>query len=134
MRLEPVFGSNLPPEATSKANVIRYENEEGPKSNNNPLPPEIFISELQCERETGRASETNVTPYGVGVFCVKNDNNNFLRLHDFDYLLESPPTPLGVTSACEALPVSLSHWSPKLKILEGGGNNSTHPPPYFHTL
>ena len=32
-----------------------------------------------------------------------------------------PPTPFGVTSACEALPVPVSHWGPKLKILEGGG-------------
>ena len=47
----------------------------------------------------------------------------------------NPPTPLGVSSACEALPVSLSHWGPKLKILGGRRGSQTTPvPPDLHTL
>ena len=37
-RSEAILGSNWPSEATSKASVIKYANEEGPKSINNPHP------------------------------------------------------------------------------------------------
>ena len=59
------MGPNRVSEATSKASVIKYANQEGPKSINYP-PPKIFSFGPQCERETGRASQADVTPYGVG--------------------------------------------------------------------
>ena len=40
--LEAILGANWPSEATSKASVIKYANEEGPKSVNNLPPPKIF--------------------------------------------------------------------------------------------
>ena len=62
--LEAILGSSWPSEATSKASVINYANEEGPGQINNP--PKIFNLEPQCERETGRASQADDTPNGVG--------------------------------------------------------------------
>ena len=59
------MGPKWPSEATSKASVIKYANEEGPKSINDP-PPKIFNLGPQCERETGRASQADDTPNGVG--------------------------------------------------------------------
>ena len=56
-------------EATSKASVIKYANQEGSDLICYLLPPiEIFSFGPQCERETGRASQADVTPYGVGGF------------------------------------------------------------------
>ena len=64
--MEAFLGPNWPSEATLKASVIKYANEEGPKSINYPTPPKIFNLGAQCERETGRASQADATPYGVG--------------------------------------------------------------------
>ena len=57
---------NWPSEATSKASVINYANEEGLEAFANPLPTKIFSFGPQCETEKGRASQADVTPYGVG--------------------------------------------------------------------
>ena len=66
-RLGAILGLNRPSEATSKASVIKYENKEGGESKTYlPLLPKIFSFGSQCERETGRASQADVTPYGVG--------------------------------------------------------------------
>ena len=60
---------NWPSEATSKASVIKYANQEGSgQFANLPPPIEIFSFGPQCERETGRASQADVTLYGVGRF------------------------------------------------------------------
>ena len=68
--MEAFLGPNWPSEATSKASVIKYANEEGSKSMNYLLPPpEIFSFGPQCERETGRASQADDTPNGVGGYC-----------------------------------------------------------------
>ena len=66
--MEAFLGPNWPSEATSKASVIKYANQEGSESINYPAPPKIFNFGPQCERETGRASQADVTPYGVGGF------------------------------------------------------------------
>ena len=65
--MEAFLDPNWPSEATSKASVIKYANEEGPRSINKPaLPPKIFNLGAQCERETGRASQADDTPNEVG--------------------------------------------------------------------
>ena len=71
--MEAFLGPNWPSEATSKASVIKYTNEEGPRSFDYP-PPKIFNLGPQCERETGRASQADVTPYGVGGFSHPEDD------------------------------------------------------------
>ena len=63
--MEAFLGPNWPSEATSKASVIKYANQEGPRSTYYP-PPKIFNLGPQCERETGRASQADDTPNGVG--------------------------------------------------------------------
>ena len=72
LRSEAILSSNWP----SKPSVIKYTNEEGPRSISNPPPSKIFNLGAQCERETGRASQADVTPYGVGGFWVKNQNRD----------------------------------------------------------
>ena len=65
VRLEAILGPSRSSEGTSKVSARKYANQEGPKSINYP-PPKIFSLGPQCERETGRASQADVTPYGVG--------------------------------------------------------------------
>ena len=48
--MEAFLGPKWPSEATSKASVIKYANQEGPKSFGNPPPIEIFGFGPQCER------------------------------------------------------------------------------------
>ena len=62
------MGSNWPSEATSKASVKNYANEEGPgQINHFPASPSKKINlEPSCERETGGASQADDTPNGVG--------------------------------------------------------------------
>ena len=62
--MEAFLDPNWPSEATSKASVIKYANEEGPRSITYPTPPKIFNLGRQCERETGRASQADDN--GVG--------------------------------------------------------------------
>ena len=67
VEMEAFLDSNWPSEATSKASFIKYANQEGSASITNLTPPpKIFSFGPQCERETGRASQADVTPYGVG--------------------------------------------------------------------
>ena len=68
--MEAFLGPNWPSEATLKASVIKYANEEGSGSISNP-PPKIFNFGPQCERETGRASQADDTPNGVGGFSIE---------------------------------------------------------------
>ena len=69
---EAILGSHRPSEATSKASVIKYANGEGPKSIDNRAPTtKIFNLGPQCERETGRASQADDTPNGVGGFTLR---------------------------------------------------------------
>ena len=70
VRLGAILGPNRPSEAIPKASVIKYENEEGSKSFDYPPPTKIFSFASQCERETGRASQADVAPYGVGGFLA----------------------------------------------------------------
>ena len=63
--MDAFLDPNGPSEATSKASVIKYANQEGSGSFAYP-PPKIFSLGPQCERETGRASQADVTPNGVG--------------------------------------------------------------------
>ena len=64
--LETILTPTWPSEAASKASVIKYANQEGSDAIYYPSPIEIFSFGPQCERETGRASQADVTPYGVG--------------------------------------------------------------------
>ena len=63
--MEASLGPSWPSEATLKASVIKYANDAGPRSFNNPFPPKIFNSGPQCERETWRASQADDTSNGV---------------------------------------------------------------------
>ena len=69
-RLGAILRPNWPSEATSKASFIQYTNEEGSRWGRSqlttPPPPKIFSFGPQCERETGRASQADDTPNGVG--------------------------------------------------------------------
>ena len=58
--LGAISSSIRPSEATSNASVIKHENEKESESINDP-PPRIF-----SEKDTGRASHADITPYGVG--------------------------------------------------------------------
>ena len=64
--MDVFLSANWPSEATSEASVIKYANQEGPVRFDNPPPSKIFNFGPQCERETGRASQADVTPNGVG--------------------------------------------------------------------
>ena len=70
--MEAFLGPNWPSEATSKASVIKYANQEGSGAIYYAPPIEIFSFGPQCERETGRASQADVTPNGVGGFYGGN--------------------------------------------------------------
>ena len=66
--MEAFLSPNCLSEATSKAGVIKYANQDGSGAIYNlpPPPTEIFSFGPQNERETGRASQAESTPYGVG--------------------------------------------------------------------
>ena len=73
--MEAFLRPDWPSEATLKASVIKYENQEGSRSFAN-LPPKIFNLGPQCERETGRASQADDTPNGVGGFRGRLQSQN----------------------------------------------------------
>ena len=77
-QLGGILGPNWPSEATLKASVVKYANEEGSgqgRSRLTTFPLKIFSLEPQCERETGRASQADDTPNGVGGLLSQNGEN-----------------------------------------------------------
>ena len=65
-RFEAFLSSNRPSEAPLKASAIKYACEKGSVRFSYNPPIKIFNFDHQCERETGRASQADVTPNGVG--------------------------------------------------------------------
>ena len=63
--MEAFLSSNRPSEAPLKASAIKYACEKGSVRFGNPS-RKIFNFDPQCERETGRASQADDTPNGVG--------------------------------------------------------------------
>ena len=81
-----------------------------------PPPIEIFSFGPQCERETGRASQADVTPYGVGGHlcrCRRRKAIEATKPRDPNVKGCSDYAP---ASGCEAFLVSLSHWVPNWKL------------------
>ena len=67
-RLEAFLSSNRPSEAPLKASAITFACEKGSVRFANPPPTKIFNFEPHRERGTGRASQADGTPDGVGGF------------------------------------------------------------------
>ena len=65
-RLEAFLSSNRPSEALLKASAIQYACAKGSVRFDYLSPAKNFNFEPQCERETGRALQADVTPYGAG--------------------------------------------------------------------
>ena len=62
------FGSQVAVRSDFESKCYKVCKSEGSESFGTPPPTKIFNFGPQCERETGRASQADVTPYGVGGF------------------------------------------------------------------